>query len=140
MDAKKDDVMNVEENKSTVSGCNLKPGRTDGRNSKHYSGGNKSVYKSVKDQIEKILQENRDKGASKDKKVGYETQVKRSTVMLRHTMALYSCHSNSSVTLFLRISRCAQTQLGSVRTTSEGTTGGNSRNSRAESSNPSGSG
>jgi integrase len=58
----------------------LKPGRKNGRNSDHVSGG-VFVYKKLKNEIELILQANRDSGAHKDKKVGYETQEKRKTVV-----------------------------------------------------------
>ena len=56
-----------------------KPGRMNGRNSSH-----KSVHKiptRCSDEIFMILQANQDKGAHKDKKVGYETQEKRATVV-----------------------------------------------------------
>ncbi|MFA6203831.1 MAG: integrase domain-containing protein [Gallionella sp.] len=57
-----------------------KPGRVDGKNS-NYSSGGAFIYKKVKYEIESVLLENRDKGATKDKKVGNETQEKRTTVV-----------------------------------------------------------
>ncbi len=57
----------------------FKPGRVDGKNSKHKSTGR--IPQNCKKEIEVILKENRDKGAVRDKRVGYETQEKRSTVI-----------------------------------------------------------
>lgn len=57
----------------------FKPGRVDGKNSKHKSSGR--IPQNCKKEIEVILKENRDKGAVRDKKVGNETQEKRSTVI-----------------------------------------------------------
>lgn len=56
-----------------------KPGRVNGKNSRH-----KTVHKippRCRNEIELILQANRDKGASKAKKVGNKTQEKRMTVV-----------------------------------------------------------
>lgn len=61
-------------------GRNSKPGRVNGKNSKHISGGVR-IFKKLHNQIVEVLQLNRDKGAAKDKKVGYETQEKRTTVV-----------------------------------------------------------
>jgi len=81
----------VEEEKSITAGVKdagsyeqsdrnkSKPGRVNGRNSSH-----KSVHKiptRCSDEIFMILQANQDKGVHKDKKVGYETQEKRATVI-----------------------------------------------------------
>jgi integrase len=77
MDAQKDNVK-VEGN--TIQKGKGKPGRVDGKNS-NYSSGGAFIYKKVKYEIESVLLENRDKGATKDKKVGNETQEKRTTVV-----------------------------------------------------------
>lgn len=56
-----------------------KPGRVNGKNSRH-----KTVHKippRCRNEVELILQANRDKGASKAKKVGNKTQEKRMTVV-----------------------------------------------------------
>lgn len=57
-----------------------KPGRTGGKNSE-YRSGQGFIYKKLHDEIEVVLQENRDKGAHKEKKVGCKTQDKRETVI-----------------------------------------------------------
>lgn len=57
-----------------------KPGRVNGKNSKH-SAGHVFIYKTLRNEIEEILHQNRDKGAGRDKKVGYKTQEKRDIVV-----------------------------------------------------------
>jgi len=57
----------------------LKPGRVDGKNSEHRSWG--FIPKKLNNEIEVLLQKNKDKAAYKDKKVGQGTQDKRRTVI-----------------------------------------------------------
>ena len=61
----------------------LKPGRVDGHNSKHRSGISQTgrVYKRIHNEIEELLQQNKDLAAHKEKKVGQGTQDKRSSVI-----------------------------------------------------------
>lgn len=56
-----------------------KPGRIDGKNSAHKSGG--FIPKRLNNQIEIVLQQHKDKAAHKDKKVGQGTQDKRRAVI-----------------------------------------------------------
>ncbi|OIQ99420.1 tyrosine recombinase XerC [mine drainage metagenome] len=56
-----------------------KPGRIDGKNSAHKSGG--FIPKRLNSQIEIVLQQHKDEAAHKDKKVGQGTQDKRRTVI-----------------------------------------------------------
>lgn len=65
----------------TEEKLHLKPGRVDGKNST-YRSGEHYIPKRCKHQIEMVLKENRDKAAHKEKKVGYETQAKRKTVIM----------------------------------------------------------
>lgn len=58
---------------------NVKPGRVDGKNSPHKSGG--FIPKRLNNQIEIVLQQHKDKAAHKDKKVGQGSQDKRRTVI-----------------------------------------------------------
>lgn len=58
----------------------IKPGRVDGKNSEHRSE-NLFLTKKLNNEIELLLQANKDKAAHKDKKVGQETQDKRRTVI-----------------------------------------------------------
>lgn len=58
----------------------IKQGRVDGKNS-DYKSGSHFVPKFIRNQIELVLQENRDKGAHKDKRVGQGTEDKRETVV-----------------------------------------------------------
>ena len=57
----------------------MKPGRVDGKNSAHKSGG--FIPKKLNNQIEIVLQQHKDKAAHQDKKVGQGTQDKRRTVI-----------------------------------------------------------
>lgn len=70
-------------------GKNLKPGRVGGKNSEYRSGA-KRIPKRCNNQIEKVLQENRDKAALKEKKVGAGTQEKRETVIKGFFSDLFS--------------------------------------------------
>lgn len=58
----------------------VKPGRVDGKNSEYRSGIHR-IPKRCHNEIEVVLQQNRDKAAHKDKKVGSGTQDKRETVI-----------------------------------------------------------
>lgn len=76
----------------------LKPGRVDGKNSKHRSGG--FLPKKLKNELHLVFKEHRDKAAHKDKKVGTGTQDKRETViygffaeLLRLKFRIESIHS-----------------------------------------------
>lgn len=80
------DSNSEKDDEKSVSGANAKvsqrkPGRVEGKNSQYKSGG-VFLYKKLVYEINTVLQANRDKGATKDKKVGYETQEKRKTVVL----------------------------------------------------------
>lgn len=66
----------------------FKPGRVDGKNSKHKSTGR--IPQNCKKEIEVILKENRDKGAIRDKRVSDETQEKRCTVIRGFFADLFS--------------------------------------------------
>lgn len=57
-----------------------KPGRVDGKNSEYRSGTHR-IPKRCHNEIEMVLQQNRDKAAHKEKKVGSGTQDKRKTVI-----------------------------------------------------------
>jgi site-specific recombinase XerD len=66
----------------------IRPGRVNGKNSKYRSGAT-PVPKRVHNQIITIWQENRDKAATKDKKVGAETQAKRKTDIMNFFSDLF---------------------------------------------------
>lgn len=57
----------------------VKPGRVDGKNSAHKSGG--FIPKRLNNEIEIVLQQHKDKAAHKDKRVGQGSQDKRRTVI-----------------------------------------------------------
>ncbi len=57
-----------------------KPGRIDGKNSE-YRSGEGFIPKGLNNEIEQVLQKNKDLAAHKEKKVGQETQDKRRTVI-----------------------------------------------------------
>lgn len=58
----------------------IKPGRVEGKNSEYRSGGG-FIPKKLNNEIEVVLQANRDKAAHQEKKVGSGTQDKRETVI-----------------------------------------------------------
>lgn len=58
----------------------VKPGRVNGKNSEYRSGSYR-IPKRCNNEIEMVLQENRDKAALKKKKVGAGTQEKRETIV-----------------------------------------------------------
>ena len=66
----------------------IKPGRVEGKNSEHRSGGG-FIPKKLNNEIEVVLQTNRDKAAHQEKKVGCGTQEKRETVIKGFFSDLY---------------------------------------------------
>ncbi|MDH2915300.1 MAG: integrase domain-containing protein [Gallionella sp.] len=59
----------------------IKQGRVDGKNSEYRSGSHR-IHKKLLNEIHRVLQENRDKAAHKDKKVGNVTQERRMQTVL----------------------------------------------------------
>lgn len=73
----------MEENRSRVNSSKsppVKPGRVNGKNSAHRSG-QVHIRDGIAYEITKVLDENKDQAAHKDKKVGQGTQDKRRTVV-----------------------------------------------------------
>lgn len=64
----------------TTASVVLKPGRVDGKNAE-YRSGRHAIPKKCRNQIEMVLKENIDKGATKEKRVGQGTMDKRRTVV-----------------------------------------------------------
>ena len=69
-----------EKNETKADGTTSKPGRVGGKNSKYKSGAG-FIPKKLNNEIEVLLQKNKDLAAHKDKKVGQGTQDKRRTVI-----------------------------------------------------------
>lgn len=64
-----------------AAGAGVKPGRINGKNSAYRSGAT-PVKRRVMNEIVEILEKNRDKGAHKDKRVGYVTQERREKTII----------------------------------------------------------